>query len=162
MRFHPLDERGLTLTEVTIVAVIGMLVLMAMGGFYLNSQATWLDASAQSITQREVTMVTQAIVDSVRTAHAATVTWSPNVDHWNLTLAKQGSLTPFYTFYWNESDSLVHGATTPGASDDHAMMQSIAELFTVSQNGSMVRVSLRARATTGQRVQFGGSARMRN
>ena len=34
------DERGLTLTEVMIVAAIGLLVLLGLGGFYLNSQAT--------------------------------------------------------------------------------------------------------------------------
>ena len=44
MRLRPLDERGLTLTEVAIVGVIGVLVLLGLGGFYLNSQATWLDA----------------------------------------------------------------------------------------------------------------------
>lgn len=162
MRLRPLDERGLTLTEVTIVAAIGTVVLLGMGGFYLQSQATWIDASAQSITQREVTLVTQVIVDSVRTSASAVVTNSPDPTHHQLDLAKHGSVLPFYRFWWSASDSLVHCGTAPGASDDHAMMSSPVEQFVVSLNGSLVRVSLRARAETGQRIEFSGTARMRN
>ncbi|MBI5168059.1 MAG: hypothetical protein HZA61_01085 [Candidatus Eisenbacteria bacterium] len=163
MIFRPLNEKGLTLTEVTIVAAIGTLVLLGMGGFYLQSQATWLDGSAQSLTQREVTLVTQAIVDSVRVAHQAQVTASPDATHHDVALAKAsaGGL-PFYHFWWSATDSLVHGGTSPGAADDHAMMQSPVDKFVVAVNGGMVRVSLRARAATGQFVEFSGSARMRN
>lgn len=162
MRLRPLDERGLTLTEVTIVAAIGTLVLLGMGGFYLQSQATWIDASAQSMTQREVTLVTQAIVDSVRTSHAAVVSLSPDATHHQLDLAKNGSLLPFYRFWWSTSDSLVHCGTAPGASDDHAMLSSPVEKFVVTVDGTMVRVALQARAETGQRIEYTGSARMRN
>ena len=162
MRLRPLDERGLTLTEVTIVAAIGTIVLLGMGGFYLNSQATWLDASAQSITQREITMVTQAIVDSVRTSGEVVGSNNPDVEHGMLTLRKTTGGTAFYYYWWDATDSLVHGGTSPGAPDDHAMMQSVVERFAVSTVGTMVRVDLRARSTAGQRVQFGGSARWRN
>ncbi len=163
MTIRPLNEKGLTLTEVTIVAAIGTLVLLGMGGFYLQSQATWLDGSAQSLTQREVTLVTQAIVDSVRVSHQAVVTVSPDATHHDVALAKAnaGGL-PFYHFWWSTTDSLVHGGTSPGAPDDHAMMQSPVDRFVVSVEGTMVRVSLRARPTTGQAVEFSGSARMRN
>lgn len=161
MRLRALDERGLTLTEVTIVAAIGMLVLMTMGGFYLTSQATWLDASAQAITQREVTMVTQAIVDSVRVAAAVTVNQSPDTTHWQLGLARKGNLTHYY-FWWDENDSLLHAGSSPGASDDHAMIRSPVERFIVEQDGNMIRVRLQARASTGKRVEFSGTARMRN
>lgn len=162
MNFRPLDERGLTLTEVTIVAAIGTVVLLGMGGFYLQSQATWIDASAQSLTQREVTLVTQTIVDSVRTAATAAISNSPDATHHQLDLAKNGSMLSFYRFWWSASDSLVHCGTAPGASDDHAMMSSPVEQFVVTRSGAMVRVSLRARAETGQRIEYSGTARMRN
>ncbi|MFN8586242.1 MAG: hypothetical protein U0704_00435 [Candidatus Eisenbacteria bacterium] len=162
MRLRPLDERGLTLTEVTIVAAIGTLVLLGMGGFYLQSQATWIDASGQALTQREVTLVTQAIVDSTRLSHAANVVPSPDATHHQLELAKDGTSPPFYRFWWNSSDSLVHAGSAPGAPDDHAMMSSPVEQFVITASSQMVRVSLRARAATGQRVEFTGSARMRN
>lgn len=161
MNFRPLDERGLTLTELTIVAAIGTLVLLAMGGFYLTSQATWLDASAQSITQREVTMVTQAIVDSVRVSHTATVTPSPDATHWQLGLARYNSAVA-YNFWWSATDSLVHAGSAPGAADDHPMIRSPVHRFVVAQAGPMIRVQLQARAPTGKLIEFSGSARMRN
>lgn len=163
MIFRPLNEKGLTLTEVTIVAAIGTLVLLGMGGFYLQSQATWLDGSAQSLTQREVTLVTQAIVDDVRQSHDAQVTASPDATHHDLALyTLVGGGVPFCHYWWSATDSLVHGGTAPGAANDHPMMQSPVEKFVVAKTGTMVRVSLQARAATGQRVEFSGSARMRN
>ena len=114
------------------------------------------------MTQREVTLVTQAIVDSVRTSHAAVVSLSPDATHHQLDLAKSGSLLPFYRFWWSTSDSLVHCGTAPGASDDHAMLSSPVEKFVVAVDGTMVRVVLQARAETGQRIEYTGSARMRN
>ena len=57
----PLSERGLTLTELTIVGVLACLVMLGLVGFYMSSQGVWMDASAQAITQREATSVIDEI-----------------------------------------------------------------------------------------------------
>lgn len=151
--FRHMNERGLTLTEVMVVAAIGVLVLLALGGFYVQSQSTWLDASAQSITQREVTLVNQAISDSVRSASRAIVTLTPDADHCELALIRFGQVTPSWYFWWDSSDSLVHCGTDLAAGDKGPMAQSKVERFAISAGNSMVTVSTRARAATGQTVE---------
>ena len=44
-----LNERGLTLTELAIVGAMGLLVMTAIMGFYMNCQTLWTDASSKSI-----------------------------------------------------------------------------------------------------------------
>lgn len=162
IRLPALDERGLTLTELMIVAMIGVLVLLTMGGFYLQSQATWLDASSQSITQREATMVGQAIADSVRSCNSAAVAFTPDPAHCQLALCKFGSVTPSYYFWWNPVDSLIHSGTDTGAGDQGPMLQSKVERFAVSANRTLVTADLSTRAATGQTIGLSVSAVMRN
>ena len=38
-------EAGLTLTEVSVVMIIGTIIMAGLVGFYLASQGLWLDAS---------------------------------------------------------------------------------------------------------------------
>ena len=47
------NERGMTLTEVAVVMILGTMIMAGMVGFYLSSQGLWLDASTQAITQRD-------------------------------------------------------------------------------------------------------------
>ena len=162
MNLRPLDERGLTLTEVTIVAAIGLLVLLGLGGFYLNSQATWLDASAQAITQRDATLVTEAIADSVRRGASATAWPLPDADHGQLKLYPDGSTTPFWCFWWDPSDSLVHHGPDPATDDRGALLSSKVERFRVDANANLVTVALRVRAATGQTVEVTSTTLMRN
>jgi hypothetical protein len=163
MKIRPLDERGLTLTELTIVAAIGLLVLLGLGGFYLNSQATWLDASSQSITQREATLVSEAIADHVRGCAKAIVNNLPDAEHGQLVLYRYGDATPYWYYWWDPSDSLVHHGTDMGPGDRGALLASKVERFRVVKNDSaLVEVSLRVRAATGQRIELSTSTALRN
>lgn len=156
-------ERGLTLTEITIVAAIGLLVLMGLGGFYLNSQATWLDASSKTITQREATLITEAITENVRLGAKATVIPVPDLDHGQVALYQFNDPTPYWYYWWNPADSLIHQGPNPATDDRGAMHASKAERFRVVVNDSaLVEVELRLRAATGQRVTLSTSAVLRN
>jgi len=160
---RPSSERGLTLTEVTIVAAIGLLVLLGLGGFYLNSQATWLDASSKTITQREATMVAEAIADSVRCAASATAIPIPDVEHGQVALFRRGDVTPYWYYWWDGADSLIHQGTNPATGDLGAMHASKAERFRVVLNDSaLVEVALRLRSATGQPVEQITSSMLRN
>lgn len=166
MTIRPLNERGLTLTEITIVAAIGLLVLLGLGGFYLNSQATWIDASSQSITQREATLVIHAIADSARASGGASALAVPDAEHGQLHLFRMDEATgmlettAFWTFWWSSSDSLVYNGPSPG--NGGALVSSKADRFRVIVDGNLVQVALRMRSATGQMVEVSTSALMRN
>jgi len=159
MRLRALDEKGLTLTEVTVVAVLGLLVIFGLIGFYLQSQATWLDASSQTITQREATLMVRTIADQVRVCGSAVVTPSPDADHSMVSLVNHGAGSAHFHFWWNSADSLVHQGTDTGAGDRGPMGSSKVERFAVTATGQLVTVQVRLRSPQGQRVDaFGGAA----
>lgn len=159
---RPLDERGLTLTEVTIVAVLGLLVIFGLIGFYLQSQATWLDASVQTITQREATLMTRTIADSARISGSAIVTPSPDAERTMVSLVRHGAVTAHYHFWWDSSDSLVHQGTDTGAGDRGPMGGSKVERFKVTSLGPMITIELRLRSPQGQRVDAVAGAALVN
>ena len=163
MTLRALDERGLTLTEVMIVAAIGLLVLLGLGAFYLNSQSTWLDASSQSITQREATLVTEAIADSALASAKAIAIPSPDADHGQIVFYRfDDLLTPSWCFWWDPSDSLVHHGSDPTNDDRGALLASKVERFRITADSSFVQVDMRLRAVTGQRVEVATSTLLRN
>jgi hypothetical protein len=163
MKLRALDERGLTLTEVTIVAAMGLLVLLGLGGFYLNSQSTWLDASSQSITQREATLVTEAIADSALASAQAIAIPLPDADHGQIVFYRHDDLvTPSWCFWWDPADSLIHHGADPTNDDRGALLSSKVERFRISADSSFVQVDIRLRAATGQRVEIANSTLLRN
>lgn len=163
MSLRPLDQRGISLTEVTVVGLIGVLVLIALGGFYLQSQATWLDASEQSITQRELTLLVETIADSTRLAGNAIVTNAPDSTHAQLALYAYGQPNPaLWYFWWSPADSLVHGGTDPVNDDRGPLLNSVVSRFAVSVQGPLVSVSVRARAGSGRILEVDSSSLMRN
>jgi len=163
MNFRPLDQNGITLTEVMIVAAIGLLVLLGLGGFYLNSQSTWLDASSQSITQREATLVTEAIADTAQASALAIATSSPDPEHGQVAFYRHGDLvTPTWCFWWNPTDSLIHQGPDPVTGDRGALLSSKVERFRIVTDASLVQVALRVRVSTGQRVEVATSTMLRN
>lgn len=163
MTVRPMDERGLTLTEVTIVAAIGLLVLLGLGGFYLNSQSTWLDASSQSITQREATLIAQAVAERAQGSGRAIASPVPDSQHEQVAFYPYGtSPTADWCFWWDPADSLIHHGPDPANDDRGALGSSKAERFVVTADAALVRVTLRLRSATGQRVEVSTSAFMRN
>jgi Tfp pilus assembly protein PilW len=160
---RPLSERGLTLTELTIVTVLASIAMLGLVGFYLNSQATWMDASAQAITQREATTLTEAIADDIRRAGVAKVVNSPDELHSQLELYPDRiSTTPLYVYWWDATDSLVHEGETRSA-DKGAQGSSTVERFQcIAGDSAMVQVSVQMRSAQGQRIQIGTSVAMMN
>ncbi len=128
-------QSGMTLIEVTVVMVLAAVVTLGMIGFYISSQASWLDASTEALAQRDATLIVQAISDSVRKAAAATTSNAPDAEHQTLSLySDPTATTAFCRFFWG-SDSLVH-VGGPGGSDDHGpVAASKVSRFEISTTG---------------------------
>lgn len=156
------NSRGLTLTEVAVVMILGTMIMAGLVGFYLSSQGLWLDASTQVITQREATLVSAAMRDSIRKSARAVATPSPDSLHWQLSLFRVGELTPYYNFWWNASDSLIYSGTSVGGVGSGPMIVSRAERFTLSASNVAVRVDMRLRSAGGDVVEAGAYAVMQN
>lgn len=100
-------ERGITLMEVTVVLVLASLVMLALLGFYINSQATWTDASSQAIAQRELTSVVERLRDQTHLAAHAEIVNNPDAQHQQITLFDVSGAA-FYSMDWDPADSLLH------------------------------------------------------
>lgn len=157
------NERGMTLTEVAVVMILGTMIMAGMVGFYLSSQGLWLDSSTQAITQREASLVSAAIRDSVRKSAFAVESASPDSLHEQLALfRKMDDTTPYYYFWWNAGDSLLHSGTSVGNSASGPMIVSHAERFRISTSPVAVRVDLRLRTASGDAVESSAYAVMKN
>jgi Tfp pilus assembly protein PilV len=158
------SERGLTLTEVTIVTVLASLVMLGIVSFYVNSQGTWMDASSQAITQREATALVEDIRARVHTAARAEVA----DDGAQLELFEHGSTNPSYVYWWNASgecqpscDSLVHEGSDR-VHDRGPSVSSTVERFDCSRSDSLVELTLVLRTAQGQDVEVATRIAMLN
>ena len=160
---RPRRERGLTLTEVAVVMILGTMIMAGLVGFYLSSQGLWLSASTQAITQREATLVTAAMRDSIRKSGEARSSVSPDSLHEQLALLRHpGDPTPYYYFWWSASDSLIHSGASVGGPGSGPMIVSHAERFQVQANANTVRVDMRLRSASGEAVEASAFAVMQN
>lgn len=156
-------ERGLTLTEVAVVMILGTLIMAGLVGFYLSSQGVWLDASTQAITQREASLVAAAVRDSVRRCGFAQATSVPDSLHQQLALfLRAGDATPYYYFWWDPADSLIHSGYQVGGRGSGPMVVSRADRFQVVATATAVRMDLRLRTAGGGSVEVGTLARYMN
>jgi len=156
-------ERGLTLTEVTVVMILGTLIMAGLVGFYLSSQGLWLDGSTQAITQREASLVASAIRDSVRKYGAAEVLSVPDSLHQQLGLKKaKDDVTPYYYFWWDPTDSLVHAGTSVGGPGSGPIGLSRATRLQFSASERAVRMDLRLLSAQGSRVDMSAFAVFKN
>lgn len=152
-------EHGLTLTEVAVVMILGTMIMAGLVGFYLSSQGLWLDASTQAITQREATLVTSAVRDSVRRSGMARVLSVPDSLHQQLALYRGTSDTePSYYFWWDAADSLIHAGATVGGAGSGPMVVSRADRFQFVATDHAVRMDLRLRTASGSSVEAGSLA----
>ena len=159
------DARGLTLTEVVVVMVIGTLIMAGIVGFYLSSQGVWLDSSTQVITQREASLIASAVRDSVRKAGWAQVSEVPDPLHCQLALYdKPGAPAPFYYVWWNASDSLIYSGTSLQGDGSGPMGTSRAERlqFVHEELNRNVRMDLRLLTASGERVEISAFAVFKN
>ena len=101
-------QQGFTLVEAMVVIVLAGVVTIGILGFYLNSQATWIDGSSQALTQREATLLIESIAE--RTHEAAQIlvlpTTPPSGNQMVQLMDKDGN--PLSEFTWEASDSLVY------------------------------------------------------
>ncbi len=155
------DERGLTLMELVIVTALAALVVMGLIGFYISSQATWMDGSTQAIAQRDATLLVETISGRVREASSAVVSSTPDSLHQTLTLYRSDG-TPFAAFWWTDGDSLVLQGPSAGVGGT-PVVTSRATRFQVDTLTNMVAIRLvELRAGDGQLVRLASAARLCN
>jgi len=147
-------QRGFTLAEVMVVMVLAGIVSFGMVGFYLNSQATWIDASSQAMAQRDGTLIIETMADRCRRwARAEVQTVSGANDR---LIVRDDTNAEKERFYWDPTDSLVHH-TSNGAATGPALVDTQVERFSASVDagGRLVFIdSLRVVSATGRRVQL--------
>jgi len=154
-------ERGLTLLEVTIVMALAALVVMGMIGFYISSQATWIDGSTQAIAQRDATMLVETVSQGVRRAAFAEVTSDPDSVHQTLTLHRNDGTT-LQAFWWSSADSLVHQGPAAGQDVGPVVVSKVTR-FQLDTLANMVTLRLvELRAGDGQLVRMASAARLCN
>ena len=126
------SERGLTLTEVTLVTALAGIVMVGLISFYLNSQGLWLDSSSQALTQRDATLILETFAAHTRAAKSSD--WNP--DYHTLTLSyDQG---PDYKFTWRtDLDSMLY-AGSDGAGSRIGL--SMVSRFEVSTSPALVNL----------------------
>lgn len=154
-----LDERGLTLMELTVVSVLATIVMLGLTGFYLSSQFTWIDGSAKALTQREGTLLLETLRDSVHTAHRYV---ADPFTH-QLSLYKFGQTTAFYVFRWDaDTDSMMRAGPE---GNESVMLQSKVRRFEFAPQADDAIVQLDALelvSVTGQTVFFSSSFALLN
>ena len=147
------SQRGMTLLELTVVIALATLGMLGVTFFYLSSQATWMDGSAQAITQREASLIVRELRDSLRVAARAVVFDSPDSLRQGIYLVNNHG-DEFYRFWWNAADSLIHERTGSG-SDRGPIGRSRVEQFRFGRAASLVELKLlQMRSQRGQRVMI--------
>lgn len=154
------DERGLTLTELTIVMVLAAVAMTGLVAFYLNAQGVWMDASSQAVTQREGTLVLDGI--SARAAMAKQASVTGPVGQRTLRLDFDASFPDSVYYFWWQ-DSLVYDGPDPTNSSKGSQMTSRVEYFEVVANDTFVRVSeLRLRTPNGEHIPLSTWVELKN
>ncbi len=132
------DERGVTLTELTIVGVLATLIMLGLTGFYLNSQKVWTDGSTQALAQRDATLLVEQLRLRVHGARAAVVS-AQDVDHDVLTLDYETGST--VQIQCNSLDQRVH-ALANGTTDLGPIVETPVTCLHFATYSSMVDLSL--------------------
>jgi hypothetical protein len=152
--FEPLrSERGLTLTELAIVGTLAVIVMLGLTGFYFSSQRMWLSGSSQALTQRDASLVIDAISLRAHEAATAIVDTSDPLHH-TLTLFDSGN-AQHARYVWDSADSLLHYYDDSN-SDKGPIVSSKVDRFLLTTVGShLVEVSLlELRSATGDTVRI--------
>ena len=158
-----LGQRGFTFMEVTIVMVLAGVVTLGLVGFYLNSQALWIDGSAQALAQRDGTTLVESISAKTRGAATAGVFPMPPDGLNHQLILWDGNGDEICQFLWDASDSLVH--QHEGGADKGPIVPSIVERFSLSVDPTLPLVhldSLRVRSSAGRRVALSSAFALHN
>jgi hypothetical protein len=133
--------------------VLAGMVTLGLVGFYLSSQATWMDASSQALAQRDATALVEAIAIRARGASSAAINFSAP----DSVLTFYGAGGYPYSFWLHQADSLVHSGHGEGSVDEGPVIPSRVERFSVGLDGTLPLVHLgllQVRSETGERVQM--------
>lgn len=157
------SDRGMTLTEVMIVVGLAALVMLGLVGFYLASQAVWMDGSTQAITQREATLLVTTLTDSVRQAARATVSDDPSTGGQVLSLyAERDALHPFRCFYWKGSH-VYSGSDQPGHDERLVVVSPVSRFQLDTVDTTLVLMNLiELPASKGPPVRLASAAALYN
>ncbi len=148
-------QRGSTLMELTVVIVLASIVGLGLVTFYLNAQATWLDASAQAITQREGTLLIEDMSANIRPGSSVLISNSPDAQH-QMIQVLNGAGNELYRYWWDSTDSLIHRSKAGVAKDP--IGQSKVRQFAFAGGTPLVRLTnLEMRSAKGQIVSFSTS-----
>lgn len=149
------NQRGITLVEVVIVGILAAIVMVALTGFYINSQGTWIDGSSQAVTQRDLTFVVTTISDSVHASYAADVSVPQRL------ILYEADGTTEKCRFWLASDSLIHeGKVTV---DRGPLGQSRATRFDVTSDTVMVKLrNIELRSANGRLIGISTNAAFYN
>lgn len=150
------EPRGITILEVTVVLVLTSIVMMGIVGFYLNSQATWIEASTQAITQRDATFAAERMTRWIRGAASAQ---TPSGDF--LVLRDQDGLEIQHFWVDPVDSTLRHG--TGDYEDDEVLVASRVERLQVSADTAYVAIqSLVVAGANGSRIEISTGAALYN
>ena len=152
------DESGMTLVEVVVVGVLATIVMLALTGFYISSQGTWVDSAAQALTQREATQILTSVADNVHASAGRSVDTSTKTlvlfDHLGFERCR---------FWLDPADSLIHVGTGDPTVDQGPMARSVAVAFDLWADANMVRVTaLSLRSASGRIVTLSTGAAFLN
>ena len=148
-------EGGSTLVELTVVIVLASIVGLGLVAFYLNAQATWLDASAQAITQREGTLLIADMSANIRPGNRVQLSNNPDAQHQMIQVFDADN-NELYRYWWDSSDSLIH-RRNHGVNLD-PLGQSKVQQFALSGGAPLVQLTnLEMRSAHGQTVRFATS-----
>ena len=152
------SERGITLVEVTVVGVLAAIVMLALTGFYVNSQGNWIDASGQAVTQRDASFILSSISDSVHVASTADV--PPGT---NTLILNDITGTERCRFWLSSADQRIHLGINSPSVDQGPVATSKVTQFVLSKNDSMVYVApLEMQNTSNHPVSMSIAATMYN
>lgn len=156
-----LDERGITLVEVVVVGVLASIVMLALTGFYINSQGTWIEASSQALTQREVSFALETISDSTHSANSALAPVVVPNQIQSLILYDYGTPPVEKCTFFVGADSLLH--QSKGGVDRGPLATSVVTSFLLSSDADMVRVlALEMRSANGRLIRMSTGAAFYN
>lgn len=74
------NQRGVTLVELLVAAVVGSIIILALGGFFVSTARFGRENDAQAYLQRQATLIIDQITSVTRTASDVTVDTCNDVD----------------------------------------------------------------------------------
>jgi hypothetical protein len=123
----------------------------------------WIDASAQSMAQRDGTLLVEEISRRVREAKSATVFSEPDDLHQKLFLFDENFGPAACWFFWSPQDSLIHLNETDGVTGPNPIVSSKVERFEVVRDSHFVYITrLRMSVMHGHPVEVSSTIRMYN